>query len=405
MSNANVGNIYNTIIQDVMEASRVDFEEGGIEESVLEELKKGWQKRLTQQQLAVFPWDPKPEPIPTPAASAPAPQLVPVQVQTPTQAPHNGAAYSQPQQPAALGLTMPMPGGHPTGNTYIKSEPGVKIEPGLEGTPAMSQGAGQAIAQERVIAQLQNQYGERAAASINKVRRQPVNATQQQGQQRPVNQSMPQQYPGQYQGSPPQQNRQAMYPTPQQQQQQQIQQQQQQQRPQMANGQRPPPSQQDGAGDADGHVGVLYRQGAAGENTEMGRIEIDQLLHAQIAARAKAMEGGGVMVPLKKRSCKNKAVSHHSKPAGSGGPSRFDGLDDDLKEEEEDEDAINSDLDDPEDNYEEDDEDDDAGEIMLCMYDKVQRVKNKWKCVLKDGVLNVNGKDYVFHKATGEYEW
>lgn len=27
------------------------------------------------------------------------------------------------------------------------------------------------------------------------------------------------------------------------------------------------------------------------------------------------------------------------------------------------------------------------------------------KCTLKDGVLNVNGKDYVFHKATGEYEW
>ena len=27
------------------------------------------------------------------------------------------------------------------------------------------------------------------------------------------------------------------------------------------------------------------------------------------------------------------------------------------------------------------------------------------KCTLKDGVLTVNGKEYVFHKATGEYEW
>src|SRR3954467_7742993 len=27
------------------------------------------------------------------------------------------------------------------------------------------------------------------------------------------------------------------------------------------------------------------------------------------------------------------------------------------------------------------------------------------KCVMKDGVLTVNGKEYVFHKATGEYEW
>jgi len=27
------------------------------------------------------------------------------------------------------------------------------------------------------------------------------------------------------------------------------------------------------------------------------------------------------------------------------------------------------------------------------------------KCVMKDGVLTVNGKEYVFHKASGEYEW
>jgi len=24
---------------------------------------------------------------------------------------------------------------------------------------------------------------------------------------------------------------------------------------------------------------------------------------------------------------------------------------------------------------------------------------------MKDGVLTINGKDYVFHKASGEYEW
>ncbi|KAF3934219.1 hypothetical protein ABW20_dc0108204 [Dactylellina cionopaga] len=71
-----------------------------------------------------------------------------------------------------------------------------------------------------------------------------------------------------------------------------------------------------------------------------------------------------------------------------------------------DEDAINSDLDDP-DEEQVDDDDDGEGipQIMLCMYDKVQRTKNKWKCVLKHGVLTINGKEYVFQKATGEYEW
>ena len=32
---------------------------------------------------------------------------------------------------------------------------------------------------------------------------------------------------------------------------------------------------------------------------------------------------------------------------------------------------------------------------------QVQRVKNKWKCVLKDGVIHMNGRDYLFSKCTG----
>ncbi|ORX93166.1 transcription factor IIA, alpha/beta subunit [Basidiobolus meristosporus CBS 931.73] len=69
------------------------------------------------------------------------------------------------------------------------------------------------------------------------------------------------------------------------------------------------------------------------------------------------------------------------------------------------EDAINSDLDDTDD----DDRGEDGGEemehIVLCQYDKVTRTKNKWKCVLKDGIMLVNGKDYLFHKVNGDFEW
>ncbi|KAJ7364410.1 transcription factor IIA alpha/beta subunit [Mycena albidolilacea] len=74
---------------------------------------------------------------------------------------------------------------------------------------------------------------------------------------------------------------------------------------------------------------------------------------------------------------------------------------------EEDDSAINSDLDDS------DDEDDDAadeegapeGAIVFCTYDKVARVKNKWKCVLKDGMIHTGGRDYLFQRCTGEFEW
>jgi transcription initiation factor TFIIA large subunit len=94
---------------------------------------------------------------------------------------------------------------------------------------------------------------------------------------------------------------------------------------------------------------------------------------------------------------------------------------------------IDSDLDDDsEDDDQEDGEGSDADEeedtdYVLCVYDKVrlwrgtppggwsvshtanvqespqqvQRVKNKWKTTFKDGLIHVNGKDYLFSKCNG----
>ena len=36
---------------------------------------------------------------------------------------------------------------------------------------------------------------------------------------------------------------------------------------------------------------------------------------------------------------------------------------------------------------------------------QITRVRNKWKFHLKDGIMNLKGKDYLFQKATGEGEW
>lgn len=43
--------------------------------------------------------------------------------------------------------------------------------------------------------------------------------------------------------------------------------------------------------------------------------------------------------------------------------------------------------------------------VVVCQYDKITRNRNKWKFHLKDGIMNVNGKDYVFQKAVGDAEW
>lgn len=43
--------------------------------------------------------------------------------------------------------------------------------------------------------------------------------------------------------------------------------------------------------------------------------------------------------------------------------------------------------------------------VVVCQYEKITRARNKWKFHLKDGIMNLNGRDYVFQRANGEAEW
>ncbi|EFA82076.1 transcription factor IIA [Heterostelium album PN500] len=63
--------------------------------------------------------------------------------------------------------------------------------------------------------------------------------------------------------------------------------------------------------------------------------------------------------------------------------------------------SLGSDLDDDEDN----DPDPVIEHFVLCQYEKVTRVKNKRKCNFKDGVMHLNGRDSLFHKANAEFVW
>jgi hypothetical protein len=81
---------------------------------------------------------------------------------------------------------------------------------------------------------------------------------------------------------------------------------------------------------------------------------------------------------------------------------QFDGVDDEesdnLDSNDEDEDSLNSDDDIIEEiTY--------ISNILLAQYEKVKRTKNKWKCLLKYGIMNLDGKDFLFHSATGDFVW
>ncbi|XP_050313795.1 transcription initiation factor IIA subunit 1-like [Anthonomus grandis grandis] len=43
--------------------------------------------------------------------------------------------------------------------------------------------------------------------------------------------------------------------------------------------------------------------------------------------------------------------------------------------------------------------------VIVCQFDKITRARNRWKFHLKDGIMNLNGSDYVFQKANGDAEW
>lgn len=340
---------------------------------------QGWQRKLSQLQVAQFPWDPKPDPqvASTTAAAAAVPAAAPAPVPAaPTPAPAANYAQAQisPQQNAQQ-LSLPIGTTHHASNdTQVKAEPGtakndapIKQEPGLtsngfnQARHNYQPNMGHGVAQQRAAQALENQYGQRAAASISA-----MHGHHPQGQ---MAQGRPGQ-PGQTQPINAQQYSQGVTTAMA------AQQQRVQQGGANANGQGGlGHSQMDGTNDQ--FEGVVMERDANGNLVEMARVDIDSLLHAQIASRAKQMEGGGLMLPLKEAT-RHKSLTSKKK-TGAVGPAQFDGPDAGIKEEDLDEDAINSDLDDTEDEQDEDDDDDEnLGHIMLCMYDKVQRVKNKW---------------------------
>jgi transcription initiation factor TFIIA large subunit len=48
-----------------------------------------------------------------------------------------------------------------------------------------------------------------------------------------------------------------------------------------------------------------------------------------------------------------------------------------------------------------------TADLLVCQFEKVKHLANRdtWKVVLRDGILRINQRDYVFSKATGEFEW
>jgi transcription initiation factor TFIIA large subunit len=290
-----------------------------------------------------------------------------------------------------------MPASMSMGGPRIKTEPGHNGQPGMpqltnQMPPQMPpHGMNAQSARDRAASALQQKYGAAAANSVSQMQAQAQ-----------AGQGYPQMHPNAH-GQMPHIKQEHGYP--------------------------PMGGQTDGGDDPmmDWKAEVARRRAAA----ESG--EGDRILREHIKQRMSQYEAGGLMRPLTehessakiaRRAAISSSLSQNTAEGSSSVPrmaGQVDGADGELKEE--DEDAINSDLDDPDDLVADDhDQDESEGQVMLCTYDKVQRVKNKWKCTLKDGILTSGGKEYddpclskyrlytnftryVFHKGQGEFEW
>ncbi|KAI5844112.1 transcription factor IIA, alpha/beta subunit [Tricharina praecox] len=405
MSNQLVGTVYQSIIDEVINSSRLDFEEAGINVSTLEDLKQVWQGKLSGLKIAHFPWDPPAPEAPSnnataaQARAAQQQQQQQQQQQAQQQQMHQQQMHHQQQQQQQQQQQSQQP--------YIKSEPGmsqqypqvqngvkIKSEPGME-----PQGVMYGVPQANLTG---NPTHDPHLAAM----RAQHNIAQKFGPQLQARPASGLVLPGMNPGPPPQH------------------------RP--ANGQQQHNGipQHDGGDDEEIPIegfGSLTREEADKVLlTRIGKAERQRaeaseklaqaLQNLKVSSAKSKAKGKGKARRARKLDAYEEALNHNSSypyPSetpmlvlssnASSGP-RVPQLDGDS-EDEIDEDAINSDLDDPEEDEIDNEDDDEVPQIMLCMYDKVQRTKNKWKCVLKDGVLTINGQEYVFHKANGEYEW
>ncbi|KAG2628529.1 transcription initiation factor IIA subunit 1-like [Panicum virgatum] len=80
---------------------------------------------------------------------------------------------------------------------------------------------------------------------------------------------------------------------------------------------------------------------------------------------------------------------------------------DDDDDDDDDEPPLNEDDDDDDelDDLEQGEDEPNTQHLVLAQFDKVTRTKNRWKCTLKDGIMHLNGRDVLFNKATGEFDF
>ncbi len=58
-----------------------------------------------------------------------------------------------------------------------------------------------------------------------------------------------------------------------------------------------------------------------------------------------------------------------------------------------------------EDEHDDNDDEEEVENLLIGQFDKVNKMKNRWKVSMKDCVFHINGRDFLFKKCTAEFFW
>ncbi|KAK9313096.1 transcription factor IIA, alpha/beta subunit-domain-containing protein [Lipomyces starkeyi] len=309
MSNNIVGNAYRDIIEDVINSSRIDFEDSGVDETPLRELQLLWQERLTISGVATFPWD----------QSA---------MESETGNREDEVSWE-------------------TSTTLLYAGSAALISAAPHILPHSTMAAMRSVQQIQKFANGERFPAEIAGYSVNDV----MKGVRLDGIRGLDNSNCI--------GS-------LIF--------------------------------------ADGSC--ITQADGSSEELVVSREAVDRLLEYHILRQKFGLSEHTTQQPapiISTRQKKEGRTSEFSLLQIDGASDSSDNESNNDDHDNEDSGAINSDLDDSIHSQEDDSEGSDA--MMLCLYDRVKRMKNKWKCDFRDGAVHVNGKDYLFGTANGEFEW
>jgi len=126
----------------------------------------------------------------------------------------------------------------------------------------------------------------------------------------------------------------------------------------------------------------------------------------QVRLSGKRKDGGDALTSLPSRSGSTRAVRRKSGDDKTSGiiPQR-DGADGPVASPRQSETQEEPDLDDDSTLSDGDDDEDliESSNCLTAQYDKVSRIKNRWRCALKHGIFHIDGRDYLFKSANGEF--